>query len=75
MGVHVLKAREPSCPEFGIGLGVFDLSSLTRAENAANGRSSVRFGRNRMFVHVLGLFWRIAVVCHVVEKTVPAESD
>ena len=60
----------------GIGLGVFDLNSLTRAENAANDRSPVRFGsRNRMFVHVLVLFWRIAVACDVVEKTIPGESD
>src|SRR5215475_6371000 len=75
VGVHVLKAGNVRHPEFGIGFGVYDLSSLTSAENAANDRSSVRFGWNGMFVHVLVLFWRIAVARHLVEKTIPAESD
>src|SRR5262249_41713441 len=71
VGVHVLKAGNVRHPEFGIGFGVYDLSSLTRAENAANDRSSVRFCGNWMFVHVSVLFWRIAVACAVWGNTMP----
>ena len=59
--------------EFWVGLGVFDLHSLTHAENAANDRSMIRFAPEPDFVHVLVLLGRIAVACDVVEMTIPGE--
>src|SRR5262245_32846720 len=75
VGVHVLKAGNVRHPEFGIGFGVYDLSSLTRAENAADDRCSVQFGWNGMFVWVLVLLWRMSLDSYLVGKLHSAESD